>query len=478
MDKNSKLLPIGVPGEICVSGDGVSRGYLNREKLTNDKFVTNPFDKNKILYKSGDLGRWLSDGNIEYLGRIDNQVKIRGFRIETGEIENQLLNISGVKEAAVLKKIDNNGDGYLCGYITARKDFYVQYVKQELSKELPSYMIPKFLFQIDKMPLTQNGKLDRKALSQLKETVYNYNKYEAPRDDIEKILISVWEDVFNVKKIGINDNFFELGGDSIKAIQIVSRLQKFNLTVDVKQLLNKPVLSDVRKYVKKSYIEFDQEEVFGNVQLTPIQYEFFNTNRDVYDHFNHAVLLKSKVALKEQSIREVFEEIVKHHDALRMIFRVTDKKVTQINRKIDNKLIDLRVFDLKAYENYDLQMKKIADKLHKSINLKSGSLLKLAIFHTDKEDYLLIIVHHLVIDGVSWRIILEDLESALRQVEEGKAIELQSKTSSFKEWAAKLNDYANSSEMLEEQNYWNLLVNSNYQQLKTDHIVTTRKKVT
>lgn len=475
LDKNLNIQPINVPGEICVAGEGVAKGYLNRPELTKEKFIVNPYNKNEILYRSGDLGRLLPNGDVEYLGRIDNQVKIRGFRIELGEIESKLLDVDYIKDAVVLCQKDTNGSNSLCAYIVATEKIDVISIRGYLSNYLPLYMIPSYFIQVDKIPCTSNGKVDRKALAEIKNFVLAESKYEEGRDEIENILIEVWSQVLKVEGIGINDNFFDLGGDSIKAIQIVSRLQRYNLKLDVKNLLKHPVLSETRKYVEKTnVVEIYQGTVTGDVELTPIQREFFSNNKEDINHFNHQIILKSKHSFEECYVRTAFEEIVKHHDALRMVYRKTQNEVFQFNRDINEKLFDLKVFDIRNEVNYNLKIKEISQEINKSINLEEGPLVKLAILKTIQGDLLLIVIHHLVVDGVSWRIILEDFENALNQLINSEPIKLQNKTTSFKEWAHRLKAYSDDPILQKELEYWAMITNKSVSSIPTDNNIKDR----
>ncbi len=219
LTKDNKLSGIGVPGELCISGVGLARGYLNRPELTAEKFVTNPYTGER-MYKSGDLAKYLPDGNIEYLGRIDHQVKIRGFRIELGEIETQFLKLENIKSVIVVA-IEKNGDKALVAYYVSDENYTIEKLREELGKSLPEYMIPSFFMKIDKLPLTPNGKIDRKALPIPEGNINLGTEYMAPRNEIEEKLVKIWEEVLGVEQVGINDNFFSLGGDSIKAIRLI-----------------------------------------------------------------------------------------------------------------------------------------------------------------------------------------------------------------------------------------------------------------
>ena len=228
VDQLNQIVPIGVPGELYISGEGVARKYLNRPDLTTEKFITNPFNSNTTarLYKTGDKARWIADGNVEYMGRIDEQVKIRGHRIEPGEIENVLIECKGVKQAAVLAYENKQGNKILVGYIVAERLFNKQTMITYLQGKLPEYMIPVMWVELERLPLTRNGKIDKKALSDSCNAEALNDIYVAPRNEAELALAKIWERVLEIEKVGIYDNFFEIGGNSIQAAQIFSIIRK------------------------------------------------------------------------------------------------------------------------------------------------------------------------------------------------------------------------------------------------------------
>ncbi|NFG32566.1 amino acid adenylation domain-containing protein, partial [Clostridium botulinum] len=279
LDKDYKLTPIGVSGELCISGDGLARGYLNNPELTSEKFVDNPFEPGERMYRTGDLARWLPDGNIEFLGRIDNQVKIRGFRIELEEIENRLLEYEGVKEAVVVAKEDKEDkerSKYLCAYIVSNNKIGRNELKNYLLKDLPEYMIPLNFVNIEKIPLTSNGKVDRKILQNREDLINIYEECEKPRNSMEEVMIEVFKEVLGVENLGINHSFFDLGGDSIKAIGLISKLKKHGYKLEIKDLFKYNTIKDISNRItleENSII--NQELVKGKIDLIPIQKWFF-----------------------------------------------------------------------------------------------------------------------------------------------------------------------------------------------------------
>ncbi|NIM16561.1 MAG: amino acid adenylation domain-containing protein [Candidatus Aminicenantes bacterium] len=480
------LQPVGIAGELTISGVGLARGYLNRAKLTSEKFVDNPFaeaekrDKTfKKLYHTGDLTRWSSEGNIEYMGRIDHQVKVRGFRIELGEIEIQLLKIPGIKEAVVIAREDREGEKYLCAYIISDEELDMSSVRNTLLKELPEYMIPSYFVPIEEIPLNPNGKLDRKALpvpSAEKVT----REYTAPTNEIEETLAAVWGEVLGSEKVGIDDNFFEIGGDSIKAIQIVSKLQKHKWKLEVGQMFSHKTIRDLAKHLKpveaKKLRAAEQGIVEGSVELTPIQKWLFSENLPRAHHFNQSVTLYRKEGFDETHIIKVFKKIVEHHDALRMVYKFDGEVVVQENRGIKEKLFHLEVILLGKDIDETAVIKEESLRIQKSINLQQGPLVKLGLFKGAEGDYLVMVIHHLVVDGISWRILLEDFEIGYLQAVAGNEIRFQEKTDSFKYWSQKLTEYSGTGKLLKELPYWREIEETRVRHIPVDHEIPREKR--
>ncbi len=259
----NQLQPIGAPGEICVSGDSVGIGYWNRPELTDSKFVSNPIFPEKIMYRTGDIGRWLEDGCVEYLGRIDHQVKIRGNRIELREVENHLLRYPGVKNVSVIVQQNRDDEKQLSAFLVANNEITTKEIRTFLSKSLPDYMIPGNFIKLDKFPLTPNGKIDKKELHKIEGSLHIGNEYLAPRNKVEVSIQEIWKDLLGRSKIGVHDNFFDLGGHSLLMIQLKARLEKaFGQEVPIIEMFNLPTISDLAKYItgQKSEILVDKTE--------------------------------------------------------------------------------------------------------------------------------------------------------------------------------------------------------------------------
>ncbi|WP_241752459.1 non-ribosomal peptide synthetase, partial [Paenibacillus alvei] len=462
MDSQQNLLPVGVIGELYIGGPCVGRGYWNRPDLTEEKFVVDPFYPEQRLYRTGDLARWMPDGNIEYLGRIDHQVKIRGYRIEIGEVESKLLKVESVRESVVVAREDQNGTKALCAYFTADRELTVSEMRSALADELPAYMIPSFFVQLERLPLTPNGKVDRKALPAPEGGAHTGVEYVAPRTEAEQALAIVWQTVLGVERVGILDHFFELGGDSIKSIQVASRLLQAGYKLEIRDLFKYPTIAQLGSHLQQGSKIADQAEVSGDVPLTPILSWFFEQQFEDPHHYNQSVMLFKKQGFDEAAIRSTLQAVTVHHDALRIVFRRNEQgEYMAWNRAIEEgELFHLDVLDLRgnASDRGEDEVRQVietkANEIQSGFDLHNGPLVRAGLFQTDEGDHLLIVMHHGVVDGVSWRILLEDIASGYEQSLKGEPIRLPSKTDSYRTWASQLAAYANSAAMEEEKAIW------------------------
>ncbi|MVO98369.1 non-ribosomal peptide synthase/polyketide synthase [Paenibacillus lutrae] len=463
VDGHGHLTPVGVAGELCVSGPGLARGYLDRPKLTAEKFVPNPFADGEAgyerMYRTGDLARWMPDGNIEYLGRIDHQVKIRGYRIELGEIEAQILKVEDVQEVIVLARADEQGQNQLVAYFVAERNIHSSDLRRLLGEELPNYMVPSYFLQMEQMPLTPNGKIDRKALPAPEGNAQSRSEYMAPQTSAQQALAIVWQTVLGAPKIGLLDNFFDLGGDSIKAIQVSSRLLQAGYKLDMKDLFKHPSVGELAGYLRMAGNKTaEQGEVAGTVALTPIQLWFAEQDHAAPQHFNQAVMLHREQGFHEPALRQALTKLVRHHDALRLVFRKTEHRYEAWNRGThEGELYDLDVVNFSSSltgPQLGRAIESKSNEIQSSIRLNEGPLLRLGLFRCADGDHLLMVIHHLVIDGVSWRILFEDLANAYEQALAGEAIQLPDKTDSFRDWSERLSVFADSPEMANERAYW------------------------
>ncbi|MEK5321778.1 amino acid adenylation domain-containing protein [Paenibacillus sp. FSL L8-0644] len=450
----NQLAPIGVEGELCIAGVGLARGYWNRPDLTAEKFIEHPFEPGERLYRTGDLARWLPDGNIEYLGRIDHQVKIRGFRIEIGEIEEQLLKIDSVQETIVIAREGKSGQE-LCAYLVAGRPLTLGELRSELAQKLPNYMIPAHFVQLPRMPLTPNDKIDRKALPAPEGNALTGGAYVAPRNEAERTLADVWQAVLNADRVGVTDHFFELGGDSIKSIQVSSRLHQAGYKLEIRDLFKYPTISQLSLHVKPIGRTIDQGEITGETELTPIQHWFFGSSFADPHHFNQSVMLYRKERFDEETVRQVLQKLAEHHDALRMVFRKTEQGFSARTRAIqEGGLFTLDVLDFKDAENTAQAVEAKATDIQAGIDLENGPLVKAGLFRCADGDHLLLAVHHAVVDGVSWRILMEDFALGYEQAGKSEEIRFPAKTDAYRTWSEQLAAYAQSPEMAKERAYW------------------------
>jgi non-ribosomal peptide synthase protein (TIGR01720 family) len=325
-------------------------------------------------------------------------------------------------------------------------------LRDYLREELPDYMIPSYFVSLDKIPMTPNGKVDRNALPE--PGIKSADEFRAPENETEEKLVEIWSKILRVEKIGLDDDFFALGLDSIKAIQAAARMSKDGLRVGMNDIFLNPTISQLSHYVIPDDSAIDQGVIEGEVKLTPSQQWFFESNFAENHHFNMAVMLYREEGFETEFVQSAFEKIVEHHDALRIVFESQNGNFIQRNRNINEKLFDLEIINLEKEENSEEIIQREADRIQKGINLKKGPLVKLGLFKTAKGDHLLVVIHHLVVDGISWRILFEDIETLFQQYKKGEKFNLPPKSTSFKHWAEKLSEYANGKLFLKEKAFW------------------------
>jgi amino acid adenylation domain-containing protein/non-ribosomal peptide synthase protein (TIGR01720 family) len=460
LDEELRPVPTGIAGELHIGGAGLARGYINRADATSEKFIPNPFSNSgERLYKTGDRARYTGDGQIEFLGRIDNQVKIHGYRIELGEIESALCDHEQVTDSVVMAREDHRGAKQLVAYVVAResKKLASGELRSFLNHRLPDYMVPTSFVFLERLPLTLNGKVDRNALPAPDHLQGDGDRvFTAPRTDVEKMLVQIWSDVLGLERVGVHDNFFDLGGDSILSIQIVAKASQAGLRLMPRQLFQHQTVADLATVVG-SVVPTEQGLVTGRVPLTPIQARFFELDQPELHHYNQAMFLEIKGLADAALFERAIELLLVQHDALRFRYQknhhgweqtvVAPERVTPFER------IDLSGL---AEAEQTTRMSEHAATLHASLNLQHGPLIRVALFDRgpQQNSYLLVVIHHLVVDGVSWRILLEDLHAIYQQLSLHEEPSLPAKTTSYKNWAERLIEHARSAELHEELAYW------------------------
>jgi amino acid adenylation domain-containing protein/non-ribosomal peptide synthase protein (TIGR01720 family) len=462
LDENGQLVPIGVPGEMHVGGAGLARGYLRRPELTEQRFIADYVTgrKGARLYKTGDLARFLPGRDLEYLGRIDLQVKIRGFRIELGEIESVLLQHPAVRSAVVLAREDEPGVKRLAAYVvTSQPAPEVSILRDHLKKKVPDYMVPAAFVFLEALPLTASGKVDRKALPAPESQHPELNKqYVAPRTAAEKTLSAVWSKALRVEKVGIDDNFFELGGDSILSIQIIAAARREGLKLTPKLLFANQTIASLAGVA--GVAESGNASVVdaaGEVPLTPIVKWFFEQNLEDLQHYNQAFLFTVTDNLDRAVHEQALAELSQHHDAVRLR-AVQENDAWKMFYSGSSERPPLEWIDISTLPEPEQRsaIESISTRQQASLNVQHGPLWRVVYFNLGdgRPGRLLFVVHHLAVDGISWRPLLEDLETAYQQIKSKQKVALPPKTASYRTWAERLQTLAKSASLKQELPYW------------------------
>ncbi|EOH98218.1 amino acid adenylation domain-containing protein [Enterococcus haemoperoxidus ATCC BAA-382] len=452
MNEN-QLCGVNEAGELCIGGVGVARGYLNRPELTKEKFVDNYFGLPGKIYRTGDLAKWQENGNLEYLGRIDEQVKINGLRIELSEIKNTLASYPKIDDAAVIVSEENQ----IIAYFVSKENYKEAQLQEYLEKKLPLYMVPKRFIKINVLPVNNNGKLDKSKLPVVEdEPILTTKETVSPKTEKEHVLISVFSTVLNNENIGCNHNFFEIGGDSIKAIRIVSKLREMGYNLSVPTIMVEKNLGNIAARMEANQAETlgqMEQTIVGETPLSPIQKYFFDSKLPTPEHFNQTFLLECQ-NLDIVGLKKALLAVCNHHDVLRAVY-LNNKQIIKEQDGLD--LFEVISFDLTSEKESHISEKMVAisDKIQSTLSLADGPLIKAVVFQTKAKNYIALIVHHLMVDGISWRILVEDINTAYQQVLEKRTIELPMKTASFSRWCHSLEAFANSEMLAKERPYWN-----------------------
>ncbi|WP_414157498.1 amino acid adenylation domain-containing protein [Pseudomonas sp. BNK-15] len=458
LDAGLELVAVGVAGELYLGGVGLARGYHRRPGLTAERFVADPFGTGERLYRTGDRVRQRADGVIEYLGRFDHQVKIRGLRIELGEIEARLAEHALVRECVVLALDGRRLVAYLV--LNATPEGWQGQLKDWLLQSLPEFMVPSQLMPLDGLPLTPNGKLDRKALPQPEAGAQG--THVAPQSAAERQLAKVWCEVLGIAQVGLDDNFFELGGDSIIAIQVVSRARQAGLALSPRDLFQHQTLRTLAQAAGcVDSRQADQRPAEGEARLTPVQLQFFDTPMPVRQHWNQAVLLVPREPLQAAQLQQALAQVVAQHDALRLRFTQADGQWQQHHAPASAGVPQL----WHRQAGSEQALAALCDEAQRSLRLDQGPLLAaMLVAMADGSQRVLLVIHHLVVDGVSWRILLEDLQRACL----GQP--LPARTSSYQAWAERLAGHADA--CAGQLDYWLALGEAGAQALPRDRAVT------
>ncbi|RUA17454.1 MAG: hypothetical protein DSY55_02140, partial [Clostridia bacterium] len=513
LDAYGQPVPLGVPGELYLGGVGVARGYLSRPALTAERFVPDLFldlDAEKTdlhssegenkknganllnqrqlrlhrLYRTGDLVRWLPSGELEFLGRVDFQVKLHGYRIELGEIEAVLREHESIKDVVVMVREDMPGVQRLAAYLIPDTETRVgiSELRKFVSQRVPEYMIPGVFVYLDAFPLLPNGKINRRALPEPEINREDLGEvYASPRTSAEKVLVQIWSELLRLDLVGVDDNFFEMGGDSILAIQMISRAADAGLIITAKQLFQYPTIAGLAAVADEGErVDAEQGIVTGPAPLTPIQHWFFEQTFPHPNYWNQAILLESGQPLDANLMRQAVTALLAHHDALRMRFaRDENGHWVQENAGFEEgddeksrasehfKTIDLASTADDALAD---AITEHCSRVQGKLSLANGPLFRAVYFDLghNRGWRLLLVAHHLVIDGVSWRILTEDLGRAYLSLLGGKAIRLSRKTTAFRDWARALLASAQAGDFDAEATFWQKMAASSAPELPVD----------
>jgi tyrocidine synthetase III len=465
VDTNHKPQPIGVAGEIIIGGDGLAKGYLNNPEFTAERFVNdtlqNTNDKHDdsvhqhlVLYKTGDQGRWMPDGTIQFLGRIDQQVKIRGYRIEPGEIENHLESIYNVKEAVVTVRKNAASEKYLCAYIVSPQLIDQVEIKNTLANQLPEYMVPAYFVQVPELPLTSNGKVDRSALPEPQEAEAGEN-YVAPRSPLENDFARIWADVLGVRQenIGIDTNFFDLGGHSLKATILLTNLHKeMNIKLPLAELFRTPTIRELAEFIQNRETTTQQDH-FQAITPAPIQdyYPLSSAQKRLYvmqtlnpedTSFNVPTVMELQQEPQAQQLAESFNKMILRHESLRTSIQVIDgKPVQKIHQKCH---LDIQYFKIRVGESGEV----IGDFI-RPFDLSQAPLMRVGIVNEEEERYILLVdLHHIITDGTSMEILVKEF-NGLSKGQELPPLKLQ-----YKDYAVWQNSPQHQSVIKEQEKYW------------------------
>lgn len=482
LDAYLNLQPPGVPGDLYIGGPGLARGYWRHEESTRAQFIEHPFLKGERLYATGDRAMWNREGQLEFLGRRDGQVKIRGYRIELSEIENVLLGYPNLLRVAVTARSNMlDGTKEIVAYVVAvdALALVVEELRTFMSRRLPDYMIPAHFVALEELPITPNGKVDTKALPDPDGVGLGGGKggMEA-RNDQESTLLAITREILRRTDMGIFDNFFSMGGDSIKAIQIAARLHEMGYRLEVRDIFLHQTMEELAAVLRPVDPPVSQEAVRGVAPLGPTQKWFFDRIQDQAGghHFNQSVRLRFRVRMKLEWIKQALEQLVIHHDALRCRFRTSDQG--DVIQDYSDTTVRFRLETLRSVEEgsgCDVHCVQALQRLQGGMCPEDGMLLGALLIHGEVYDEIVISIHHLAVDTVSWRILAEDLEALLNAARMDQCVSLPEKTTSYMQWASALRETISRRQqwLTEEESFWEASIPQQIPHLFEGHLMET-----
>ena len=483
LDRNLEPVPYGAVGELHVAGPGVARGYLNRPELSRQRFVPNPFDdEGTKLYKTGDLVKLMPNGDLIYLGRADEQVKIRGYRVELGEVESAIHTHHQIGQCAAVVKTSESGHKQLIAYLVSEPEAKIDFgeLQRHLQSRLPSYMIPAHFITVEAFPLTNNGKVDKRKLEQMQKVTSTQDDFRAPRNETEEQLAEIWKELLGVDQVGIDDNFFELGGDSIISIQLVSRAKKYGLELRPRDIFEFQTIAKLSENINNNSLNSSAEQglLEGEFALTPIQRWFLEKDYEHKSYFNQSTLFAIDKSVEEGQLSDIFEKLLRQHDVLRLSFSNNEGIWTQSYNEEGTCLNTESLAD-NSSADWQAEIAIICNKYQRSLNIETGEVIRAVLIETPEGEAMnrfFLVAHHLVIDGVSWRILLNQFQELLAQMNQGENLSLGPKTTSFRQWSAALTEYTDSNAVQKQANYWQETCDA-YSPLPVDRSVPEKVEV-
>ena len=461
LNRHGGLAPAGVWGELFLGGVGLARGYLNGPALTAERFVPNPFAKKpgERLYRTGDQARWREDGTLEFNGRIDQQVKVRGYRVELGEIEAVLAQIDGVVQAAVIATEDGPGEKRLVGYVVqaSGRTLDPAALRSRLAQRLPDYLVPAAVVMLDRLPLTPSGKLDRKALPAPHFRAATIARL--PQTPEEKILCSLLTEVLHVPQVSLADNFFSLGGDSILSIQLVSRLRRAGFVITSRDVFQQQTVEGLAGVMRplKLNVSAAGEVGTGTLSLTPIMHWLLERGGPIR-RFSQSMLLRVPTGVRETDLIRALQAVLDHHDALRL--RVETASGSLVipppgPARAETCFRRCSVHGLEDEARNALMLKE-AQAAQARLAPENGSIVQAVWFDMgpQRAGKMLLTVHHLAVDAVSWNILIPDLTTAWQAFAAGRSPVLAAAGTSFRQWSEQLVTESRNANRLKELEFW------------------------
>jgi len=465
LNPDRQLLPIGAVGEIYVGGDGLAIGYLNQPELTAEKFIENPFKAGERIYKTGDLGKWLPDGSISFIGRRDEQVKVRGYRIELGEIEALLQNHPAVETTVVMARPNKEGEKEIVAYVVTKEPLTATALATYLSTSLPAYMVPTHFVHLETLPLNANGKVDKHQLPDPLGSAMNSGvEYVAPRNEIEEKLVSIWEEILDRSHIGVKDNFFDLGGHSLRATRLSAQLHKeFNVKVELKDLFAQPVLEDQARLIEQA-----QKSTFVAIEPLPQQesYELSSSQRRLwilsqFEESNVAYNVPGVYvfdgAMDINALQAAFDTLIERHESLRTVFIQNDEgEVRQVVKSVNETGFHIQVVDLRGQEQMEEKLHQyIAASSSQPFNLATGPLIRASLYQVADNNWLFsYCLHHIISDGWSMGILMNELFLFYNAHANGQGNPLPPLRIQYKDYAAWQQTQLSGEALQQHKAYW------------------------